>query len=101
MSKIQGGALGREQAGGRALDAQDEPAGLHAVAVVREQAHAQGRVRAREDAGRDFQTADHEVLSRIDHRPAAMPGGKDGAAREIAQPGVLLQGQVDQVFGTG
>src|SRR5258708_40198489 len=43
--------------------------------------------------------ADHKVLLGVDDGAAAVPGRENGAAGQVAEAGVLLEREVDQVGG--
>ena len=98
MEKIQRGALGRKDGGRRPLDPEHERALFHPGAVTGEKFCLQRRINAGEDAGGDRESAKHEILLGVDDRTAAVLFRKNGAARDVAKTGVLLQGEVDQVF---
>ena len=101
LQEIQGGALRRKQRGRRAGDAEDACAALHPRAIMGEKLHLQCRVDAGKDAGGDTQPANHELLFGVDEGSGAMLGGEYRAARHIAQPGVFVDGEVNQVVDAG
>jgi hypothetical protein len=71
-----------------------------AVGVDRAQEREAHRI-VGEDPRGDLQPTDHQVLLGVDDRAAALFRGEYGAARDIPEAGVLLQGEIDQVFGPG
>ena len=73
----------------------------HAIAVVCDGGDFQFGVHASEHARGDGKAADDELLFRIDETTRTMLRGKNRSARDVAQAGVLLDREVDQVVDAG
>jgi hypothetical protein len=77
------------------------PPCLHPVAIAGDELHFQRRVDAGEDLRGDVKPADDKVMTGGDEGARAVAGAEDRAARHIAESGVFLQREVDQVVGAG
>src|SRR6266581_2322113 len=101
LEKIQGGALGREQAASRAFHPSHRGAGPDALAVLHPQLDAAVRHAAAENLRRDIDPGDDDVLARVERELRARVGRDHQLRGQVAKADVLGERALDQLFDDG
>ena len=99
LNEIEGGALGGEERCSGAGDGENLGAVFDAVPVGGGEFYLKRGVDPGEDGGGDVDAAEREVLAGLDKGAGAVAQRKDRAAGDVAEPGVFVEGEVNQVSG--